>query len=111
MTFHGIRVDLAHVPSSISLSHVTYVQIPRPVLAMCHSYPVILSNNVTMNCQDCLCIHPQPRHLQQTSDRFQLYALAQEAYNGEEIVFDLCYLRAMAGWALIPPREFNVNVW
>lgn len=58
LTLHWVRVDLAHIPSPIRFPHVTYVQVPRPVFAVRHSDSVILGNNVAMDCQDRLCIHP-----------------------------------------------------
>jgi len=64
---HRVSINLAHVPTAVSLARVFYVQGPCPVAAVGHCDPVILRNNVIRYRQNRLRIDSQPRYLQHKS--------------------------------------------
>lgn len=63
LTLHGVRVDLAHIPSSVRLPYLLDMQIPSPVVRMTHPYPMVLGDHVTVYRQDSLRVDSQPGHL------------------------------------------------
>lgn len=65
LTLHRIGVNLAHVPSPVGFFHLSYVEEPRPVIAVRHCYSMILRDDVTGYRQYRLGVHAQPCHLQQ----------------------------------------------
>lgn len=65
LALHRIGVNLTHVPAPVRLPDLFYVQIPRLVLAVSHSDPVVLSDHVTVDGEDGLRVHAQPCHLEQ----------------------------------------------
>ncbi|KYN28207.1 hypothetical protein ALC57_02267 [Trachymyrmex cornetzi] len=42
---HRVSINLAHVPTTVSLARFSYVKRPRTMATMCHSDPMILRNN------------------------------------------------------------------
>lgn len=65
LTLHRIGVNLAHVPSPVGFFHLSYVEEPRPVIAVRDCYSMILRDDVTGYRQYRLGVHAQPCHLQQ----------------------------------------------
>lgn len=47
LTFHWVRIDLAHVPSPVRFFYFSYMKEPRAVIAVRNSYPMVLRDNVT----------------------------------------------------------------
>lgn len=67
---HGIGVDLTHVPSPVGFLNLSYVKIPTSVVIMGEHDSGVLSNDVVMNAENCLSIHPHPRHLHEHERKF-----------------------------------------
>lgn len=42
---HGLRVDLAHVPTSVGLLHITDVQEPRTMVVVSQCYPGVFRHH------------------------------------------------------------------
>ena len=63
LTLHWICVYLTHVPSTIGFLHFPYVKKPRAMIAVRHSYSMILGDDVIRNCKNCLSVDPEPRYL------------------------------------------------
>ena len=70
---HRVGVDLAHVPPPVRFFGVANVKTPSTMTAMCHGDPMILRDNVSSDREDRLCVHSQPRHLQ--NKVYQLYCM------------------------------------
>lgn len=63
LTFHRIRVDLAHVLSPVLLLDVVDVQVPRGHVVVCDSYPRVVSDDVVVDRLDGLSVGLHPTHL------------------------------------------------
>ena len=70
---HRIRINLAHVPATIDLLNVLYLQIPSPLICVREGYTWILRYHIVMYGQYCLCINSNPRHLKQEEKRKKNY--------------------------------------
>lgn len=57
LTFHWVRIYLAHIPSAVRLSQLLDVYVPRPVIRMRHADPVVFRNDVIVNGQYRLRVH------------------------------------------------------
>lgn len=64
LTFHGVSVDLTHIPALIRFPHVTYMQIPIAMIRSSNGDSVVFRNHVMVNGQYCLRIHPKPGDLE-----------------------------------------------
>ena len=63
LAFHWIGIYLTHVPAPVGLAYLLYVQIPRLVFAVGHSYAVILCDHMIVDREDGLGVNSQPCHL------------------------------------------------
>ena len=64
LTLHGIRVDLAHIPTAVSLFYLLYVEVPGSVLAVSHADTVVLRYHVICYRQNRLRVDAQPSNLE-----------------------------------------------
>jgi hypothetical protein len=60
LTLHGVRVDLTHVPSTVGLPYISYMQIPCPVITVCHTNAMIFGDHMTGDRKDGLSINSKP---------------------------------------------------
>lgn len=65
LTFHRVRVDLAHVPSLVGLPHLLDVYVPRPVVRVRHADPMVFRDHVIVDGQYGLRVDTQPGHLEE----------------------------------------------
>lgn len=73
LAFHRVRVYLAHVPSFIGLSHLLDVYMPRPMVRVWHSDPVVFRDHVVVDGQYGLRVNPKPSHLyRKTNENFNV---------------------------------------
>lgn len=63
LTFHRIRVDLAHVLSAVLLLHAVYVQVPGAEIGMADGNSGVVCDDVVMNRLDGLSVGLHPSHL------------------------------------------------
>lgn len=63
LSFCGGSIDLAHIPASILLPDIRYVQVPRPVVFVWHADPRISRYDLTVHSQDRRLLVVHPRHL------------------------------------------------
>lgn len=63
LALHRIGVYLAHVPALIALPDISYPQLPGLLLRVQNSDALVFGDNMVLDRQDCLRIHPEPRHL------------------------------------------------
>lgn len=62
---HRIGVHLAHVPTAVRLLHLSNVQVPAAVVVVGQHDARILCDDVVVNAENRLRVHPHPRDLQQ----------------------------------------------
>lgn len=60
---HRVGVDLTHVPAAIHLLDVADVEVPGPVVVVGEGHPRVLGDDVMVDREDCLSVHPHPGHL------------------------------------------------
>lgn len=62
LTHHRLGVDLTHVPAAVRRAYLLEGQGPGSV-SVADADAVIFRDDVAGNRQDCLSVHPEPRHL------------------------------------------------
>jgi len=65
LILHRVRVYLAHVKPTVTLSYVSDVQPPHPVVRVGHLHPVVFRHHERLYGQYRLCVHSQPGDLWQ----------------------------------------------
>lgn len=70
LTFHGIRVNLTHILSSVLLLDAAYVQIPRGVIVMGHGYTWIMRDHVIVYRLNRLSVRLHPANLKHTVSKW-----------------------------------------
>ena len=60
---HGVGVDLAHVPASVLLLHISNVQLPLLVFPVGERHPLVPRDDAVVDGQDGLGVHPHPGDL------------------------------------------------
>ena len=63
LALHGVTVDLAHVPASVGLLHLPDAQLPDAFLRGTDADAVVLGDDLVLDGEDGLGVHPEPGHL------------------------------------------------
>ena len=61
---HGVRVDLAHVPASVLLLHISNMKLPLLVLSVRERHSLVPGDDAVVDGEDGLGVHPDPGNLE-----------------------------------------------